>query len=77
MDRVLLKKRHMLCNFTSCFIFFIWLESLFGLLMLFVTGVSFYTLYFVPVCVYQSCLSNRARRSESLEYSLQNFVFIG
>lgn len=39
-DIMLLRKRHMLCNFTDCSIFFIWLESLFGLLVLFVMGVS-------------------------------------
>lgn len=39
-DIMLPRKRHMLCDFTDCSIFFIWLESLFGLLVLFVMGVS-------------------------------------
>lgn len=39
-DIMLLRKRHMLCDFTDCSIFFIWFESVFGLLVLFVMGVS-------------------------------------
>ena len=39
--------------------------------------VFLYIVFCPCFVIYRSCLSNRARRSESLEYSVQNFVFIG